>query len=342
MQKIVAFEPSSELAKLATPSQHFCLRRKRIRLCKILFPVLRQEHPKLSLATIKPTFSVKMDFLVIEDALSFNEVGQLRQEAIQICRGDRGQVADLPSFLPEESRDEILQRTLCVHFPYKISQIMFEVLAHPVIVDNMMKIIRPNVKCMQQMLFIKSAGKPGQAWHQDESFVPTRDRSLNVAWIALDNATVENGCLWVMPGSHQRGIIYPNRQHSDQRFDRVEEAYQYPFTEEDAIPLEVKAGSIIFFNGYTLHRSLPNQTSHGHRRALVNHYMSAESLLPWRRPENLMPVARCDHRDIVMIAGEDPYAYKGTEEISFSHIRPESEGGCRWPTKPETVMENNS
>ena len=146
-------------------------------------------------------FFRKNGFLVIEDALSDSEVSQLRQEAIQICRGDRGQVADLPSFLPEESSDEILQRTLCVHFPYKISQIMFEVLAHPVIVDNMMKLIGPNVKCMQQMLFIKSAGKPGQAWHQDESFVPTRDRSLNAAWIALDNATIEN--CWICTITNQ-------------------------------------------------------------------------------------------------------------------------------------------
>jgi hypothetical protein len=51
-------------------------------------------------------------------------------------------------------------------------------LAHPVIVDVLTKIISPNVKCMQSMLFIKAAGKPGQAWHQDEDFIPTRDRSL--------------------------------------------------------------------------------------------------------------------------------------------------------------------
>ena len=128
---------------------------------------------------------------------------------------------------------------------------MFDVLSHPIIVDNLTKIIGPNVKCMQQMLFIKSSGMPGQAWHQDESFVPTRDRSLNAAWIALDDATVENGCLWFIPNSHQSGIIYPNREQSDERFDCVEEAYGYPFTEKEAVPVEAEAGSIIFFNGYT-------------------------------------------------------------------------------------------
>ena len=55
--------------------------------------------------------------------------------------------------------------------------------------------------------------------------------------------------------------------------------------------------------------------------------MSAESLLPWRTLEKPIPViARHDHRGIVMIAGEDPYACKGTEDDSFSHIRPDREG----------------
>ena len=60
------------------------------------------------------------------------------------------------------------------------------------------------------MLFIKSEGKPGQAWHQDEFFIPTRDRSLTAVWIALDDATVENGCLWVLPGSHRPRHYLPD------------------------------------------------------------------------------------------------------------------------------------
>ncbi|MCB0187469.1 MAG: hypothetical protein KDE31_24540, partial [Caldilineaceae bacterium] len=94
-----------------------------------------------------------------------------------------------------------------------------------------------------------------------------------------------------------------------------------------------KAGSIVFFNGYLLHRSLPNRAAGGFRRALVNHYMSAESLLPWHMPENPVGMAVHDHRDIVMIAGTDPYAYKGIEAINFSHIRPNREGGCQWPAR---------
>ena len=274
-------------------------------------------------------------YLVVEDALSPYEVDALRNETVRICRGELGNVSGLPPILPDDSNDDVIQRTLCVHFPHKISEVMFDFLAHETIVDLWTKVIGPNVKSMQSMLFIKSAGKPGQAWHQDEGFIPTRDRSLNAAWIALDDATVENGCLWVIPGSHKHGVIWPFKEHDDERFDCVTEAFDFPYTDADAVPVEAKAGSIVFFNGYLLHRSLPNVAAGGFRRALVNHYMSAESLLPWRTPDGSVGMGIHDHRDIVMVAGRDPYAYKGTEDISFSHIRPNRAGGCQWPTRNE-------
>ena len=184
---------------------------------------------------------------------------------------------------------------------------------------------------MQSMLFIKSAGKPGQAWHQDEAYIPTRDRSLTGAWLALDDATVENGCLWVIPGSHQQGVLYPQKSTDDERFDCELESYRFPFRDDDAVALEVKAGSVVFFNGYLLHRSLQNRKKNGYRRALVNHYMSAESLLPWYIGEGAGPetvVAQLDYRDIVMVAGVDPYAWKGTDDIVKPHVRRKKEGGC--------------
>ncbi len=56
--------------------------------------------------------------------------------------------------------------------------------------------------------------------------------------------------------------------------------------------------------------------------------MSASSLLPWRRPQEDERMALADMRDIVMIAGSDPYAYKGSEDLNLPHVRPSGEGGC--------------
>lgn len=74
------------------------------------------------------------------------------------------------------------------------------------------------------------------------------------------------------PGSHVRGVLYPDREQDDDRFACTHEAYAFPFDDDQAVPLEVSAGDIIVFDGCLLHRSLPNRGGRGRRRALVNHY----------------------------------------------------------------------
>lgn len=273
------------------------------------------------------SFYRESGYLVVEDALDAEALEQLKQETVALCRGERGTLAGAPPVDEGMDDDAAQGQVLCIHHPHKISSVVREYLAESTIQRVLQGVVSPNTKCMQSMLFIKSAGKPGQAWHQDEDFIPTRDRSLIGAWIAIDDATVDNGCLWILPGSHRAGVLWPMHAHTDKRFDCTHESYGFPFRDEDAVPVEVKAGSIVFFNGYTLHRSLPNRKETGYRRVLVNHYMSAESLLPWSVQEGV-PVATMDYRDIVMITGKDPYGYKGTEDIAAAHIRADGNGGC--------------
>ncbi len=283
---------------------------------------------RLPMTEAATQFYAEHGFLVIEDAFSLESIEALRHEATTICRGDRGALKGIPPWTGTETDVEILRQILCIHFPHKISDLMFATLKANPFVEVLTNIIGPNVKCMQSMLFIKAAGKPGQAWHQDEVYIPTRDRTLCGGWIAMDDATVENGCLWVIPGSHRTGTMYFQEWHGDERFDCALEAQGFPYSNDDAVPVEVRAGSIVFFNGYLLHRSLPNYAESGFRRSLVNHYMSAESLLPWINPAGPFSVATLNHRDIVMIAGEDPYAFQGMVDVHGPHVRPDGKGGC--------------
>lgn len=274
------------------------------------------------------TFYEENGYLVVTDLFSPDEVKALQDDATTICRGGYGETEGMLEGPSDASADEILRQYLCIHFPHKISPVMNAAIRQRKLVETLIKIIGPNVKCMQSMLFIKGAGKPGQAWHQDEDFIPTRDRSLTGAWISLDRATVENGCLWVIPGSHRAGILWDQVWHADQRFDCTLESQGFPYTEADEIPVEVDAGSVVFFNGYLLHRSLPNRAKSGYRRALVNHYMNAASLLPWFRPAEGVSMALADYRDVEIVAGTDPYAHRGYENKAKPHVRPSGEGGC--------------
>lgn len=285
------------------------------------------QTPQMPPACERQTFWRDNGFWVEPDALSPEQVEELRQDTVAICRGDHGEIAGWNGPHHDETPEQILKQYLCIHFPHKISSVMHRYLSHPSIVEVLTDVIGPNVKCMQSMLFIKASGKPGQAWHQDEDYIPTRDRSLAGAWIALDDATVENGCLWVLPGSHKPGVLWPQKFTQDRRFDCAHESYEFPYSEADEVPVEVKAGSIVFFNGYLLHRSLPNHSA-GYRRALVNHYMSAESLLPWQDAEADVSVGTRDYRDIVMVAGKDAYPWKPIVDLARPHVRPSGEGGC--------------
>jgi ectoine hydroxylase-related dioxygenase (phytanoyl-CoA dioxygenase family) len=258
-------------------------------------------------------------FVAVEGLLAAEEVEALKAEAFDIATGRRGRIAGAAP-QGERTPDEVAAGVLAIHFPHKVSPSMRAVMRHPRIVEVLTRLIGPDVKAMQSILFVKAAGQPGQAWHQDETYIPTRDRSLCGVWIALDNATVENGCLWFQPGSHRSGVLWPMRPHDDARFDASEQAYGHPYDADGGVAAEVKAGAAVFFNGHVLHRSLPNRAAAGYRRALVTHYMSARSLLPWSL--GAPPVPREDYRDIELVAGEDPYAWKGVCDESRPFVRP--------------------
>ncbi len=260
-------------------------------------------------------------YVAIEDLIGPQDVMELREEAARLCL-DKGKALSGAS---DTTQSDPLAAYLAIHFPHKLSDRFRDALAHPRIVEALTTLIGPNVKCMQSMLFIKHAGKAGQAWHQDEDFIPTRDRSLTAAWIALDDAAIDNGCLWAIPGSHRPGVLWPLRRHANPEYDSVPESFDFPYRDDDVRPIEVAAGSVVFFNGYLLHKSLRNRRRSGFRRALVNHYMSAESLLPWWRADGPGPPTH-DLRDIILVAGDDPYAARGYEDVNQPYIRSEVAG----------------
>jgi phytanoyl-CoA hydroxylase len=257
-------------------------------------------------------------YLIAPAMLSSEEINELKKETAAIFRGERGYVDGMLPVEANDNESEVLKKYVAIHFPHKISKLIHAFLFQQKIVDVLVNIVSSNVKCMQSMLFVKGPGKAGQAWHQDEFYIPTRDKSLVGAWIAIDDATVENGCLWIIPG--RPGWMMkrvPNGSNEYADVDTIDiTAYK-----GKAIPVEVKSGSVVFFNGYTLHSSQRNKTTDCFRTALVNHYMSAESMLPWDQDGKLPSTE--DLRDIVLIAGKDPYEWKGIVDANKPYLRPE-------------------
>ncbi len=262
-------------------------------------------------------FFIDNGYLIVPNLLSLDEVEELRQDTVTLAKG--GYPCDSLQPLPEDiGDDEAVGRILCIHQPHFVSPVIEQYVKHPKISGILSQITAAHlpywdgsVKCMQSMLFVKPPNFQGQAWHQDEFYIPTRDRSLIGAWTAMDDATIENGCLWVLPGSHRRGYLYPQRYHENpDEFDFAWESYG--FNDTDEVPVEVTTGTLVFFNGYLLHRSRKNRGD-TYRRVLVNHYCNSWSLLPWTVKEG-ESAASADRRCIIPVSGVDPYAWKGYDD----------------------------
>jgi phytanoyl-CoA hydroxylase len=102
-------------------------------------------------------------------------------------------------------------------------------------------------------------------WHQDCSYwIDLPDRRAASCWIALDEATVDNGCLWFVPGSHR----LPVRPHHSA--GKGGGALECDGDEAEGVPVPLSAGSCTFHHGATMHYSRGNSTPDRRRALIVN------------------------------------------------------------------------
>jgi phytanoyl-CoA hydroxylase len=260
-------------------------------------------------------------YLTAKSLFTSDEIEELKADTAKIFRGEYGNVEGMLKVSKDDKDSDVLEKYVAIHFPHKISTVIKNYLNHKAVVNILKKIVSPNVKCMQSMLFVKGPGKAGQSWHQDEYFIPTRDKSLIGVWIAIDNANVQNGCLWLVPGSHKPGYIMPRIDNTSDEYADLDTIDISCYKTEDVVPIEAASSDVVFFNGYLLHSSQRNKTTDNFRTALVNHYMSAESMLPWDQDGKFELTE--DLRDILLVAGKDPYSYKGIHDVNQPYLRPE-------------------
>ncbi|MES2959950.1 MAG: phytanoyl-CoA dioxygenase family protein [Pseudomonadota bacterium] len=116
-------------------------------------------------------------------------------------------------------------------------------------------------RLMQSMLIFKQPRIGGEVvWHQDASFLHTEPQSVVAFWFALEDATLDNGCLWVAPGGHRGPLRESYGRGADGRLAMVTlDPAPWP-AGESIRPLEVSAGTLIVFDGLLPHASAPNRS----------------------------------------------------------------------------------
>jgi phytanoyl-CoA hydroxylase len=129
------------------------------------------------------------------------------------------------------------------------------------------------IDCFLSQFIFKSPGAWGQPCHQDSFYFPfTPARPVVGAWLAATEATVENGCLYVVPGSHRE----PVHAHVPDARPNANLGY-YEIVDHDlssAVAVEMQPGDLLLFDSHLMHFSTDNRSS-CRRAAMVYHYARA-------------------------------------------------------------------
>lgn len=144
---------------------------------------------------------------------------------------------------------------------------------------------------VQSMYIFKQPKIGGEvSCHQDSTFIYTEPTDIVGLWFALEDATIENGCLWAIPGGHKRGLKSRWVRSPEGRM-RFEVYDPEPWPEQELVPLEVKKGSLILLNGLLPHRSFENRSPRS-RHAYTLHLIHADANYPadnWLRRSDSLP-----------------------------------------------------
>lgn len=227
-------------------------------------------------------------YFVFEPLFAADEVralGQAYDECLERLRQEQA----LKSIRQGRGADGVITEVYQIRCAHLFHPAFAALVRDDRILDRVEALIGPDLRLILCQGLYKPAHTGGEiGWHQDDYYFRVSEANAVVScWMAFDEATRDNGCMWVIPGAHDR-----LREH------RSIEAGGYVMTAPDesaAVPLEMAAGQMMFHHGATPHRTLPNTTG-GQRRALAIHYMDAKAkILGGQRedepPENT-PVVR--------------------------------------------------
>ena len=199
----------------------------------------------------------ELGFFVVEDAVDAQTLAAVtaaidpfeadQEAALRTMEGGRFFIA---------RADEI---TFTTHLVVR-SPLLREFTASGVFADLSADLIGPDVRLYWDQAVYKKPGTESPfPWHQDNGYAFVEPQQYLTCWVALTDATEENGCPWVVPGLHRLGTLA--HEYTDIGFVCLRDP-------EEACPVPVSAGSIVVFSSLTPHSTGPNRTN-GVRKAYI-------------------------------------------------------------------------
>ena len=148
-------------------------------------------------------------------------------------------------------------------------------------------------RILQSMYIFKQPKIGGEVgFHQDATFLYTEPISVKGFWFALEDASLENGCMWAIPGGHRNDLksrFFRNKKVDGTEMEIIDDS---PWETSKLVPLEVRAGSMIVLHGLLPHMSHANRSERT-RHAYTMHIIEGLADYPewnWLQRPTEMPL----------------------------------------------------
>lgn len=213
-------------------------------------------------------------FIVLGSFAQHETLEAMRERIVQLARAQARGHSIRPAYVVEEKAlrssaatpEERLSKLFRIH---RQEPVFSSFCRRPELLDRIEELLRPDLDCFLSQFIFKNPGALGQPWHQDAYYFPFDRRPQVGVWLAVSEARLENGPLWVLPGSHREPVhdVVPDRR-PDALFAYVE------IVDHDmssAVPVLMQPGDLLLFHSHLMHRSTDNR-SQQMRAAMVYHY----------------------------------------------------------------------
>lgn len=181
-----------------------------------------------------------------------------------------GYLGPYAAMTPEEMaavRREIEEKVLATDGPsprtraqsrHMDQPVIYDLATHRAVIDRITGILGPDLVVWATQLWLKPPGGAEIPWHQDINFWPLEPPINTSAWLAIDDVTVENSCVQIIPGSHRESLSHIKVEH-EMAFGKM--ADPDSFVAEGALNMELRPGEFFIFSERLLHRSSKNTSN---------------------------------------------------------------------------------
>lgn len=210
-------------------------------------------------------------YLIMRALFTEDEVEEIKAEFEKIS--DQPVLGFFEPMLDQEVEDPLKRYPRFIH-PHRFNDIAKKYLLHARVTAIVQELFNEEALAANNMYYFKPPGSRGQALHQDNFYLMVESGNCIAAWAAIDPADEENGGMLIVPRTNQYELVCP--EAADQKESFTTHLVKPP-KDQKAIPANMGAGDVLFFNGNMIHGSYRNKSKHRFRRAFISHYVNASA-----------------------------------------------------------------